>query len=131
MIEDGGRFAVACAAFLADHPAALYHDRTGEDDEARKTRQKKAASKTKFTCPECGANAWGKPDLHLICGDCQTDMEADAPGDDDPATDAPSAGLRGEFGKTHSNAIIGTGARAQSRGVASNAAPSDPAPGLD
>lgn len=26
-------------------------------------------SKLKYTCSACGANAWGKPDLHLICGD--------------------------------------------------------------
>jgi hypothetical protein len=35
---------------------------------AREAKQAKAkkASKTKFTCPECGQNAWGKP--LLICG---------------------------------------------------------------
>lgn len=30
----------------------------------------KKASKTKFTCPDCGQNAWGKPDLLIICGAC-------------------------------------------------------------
>lgn len=30
----------------------------------------KAASKTKFTCPVCSQNAWGKPDSQLICGVC-------------------------------------------------------------
>jgi hypothetical protein len=30
----------------------------------------KLASKTKFTCPECGQNAWAKPDAALICGEC-------------------------------------------------------------
>lgn len=29
----------------------------------------KKASKTKFTCPDCGQNAWAKPDAALICGD--------------------------------------------------------------
>ncbi|MDQ2774935.1 MAG: hypothetical protein M3Y57_08460, partial [Acidobacteriota bacterium] len=33
-------------------------------------RKKKAASKTKYTCPTCGANAWAKPDTQLICGAC-------------------------------------------------------------
>src|SRR5262249_10707649 len=33
-------------------------------------RQKKAASKTKYTCPNCGQNAWAKPDASLICGAC-------------------------------------------------------------
>jgi predicted SprT family Zn-dependent metalloprotease len=27
-------------------------------------------SKTKFTCPQCGQNAWGKPDLATICKPC-------------------------------------------------------------
>jgi hypothetical protein len=30
----------------------------------------KKSSKTKFTCPECGQNAWAKPDALLICGEC-------------------------------------------------------------
>lgn len=29
----------------------------------------KPRNKIKFTCPECGANAWGKPSLHLLCDD--------------------------------------------------------------
>lgn len=33
----------------------------------------KAASKTKFTCTECGQNAWGKPDSILLCGVCYDD----------------------------------------------------------
>jgi predicted SprT family Zn-dependent metalloprotease len=33
-------------------------------------RAKKLASKTKYTCPACGVNAWAKPDTNLICGDC-------------------------------------------------------------
>ena len=71
-IDDSGRFAKACTAYLATAPAILYHDRAG-DGEARK---KKAASKTKFTCLTCGQNAWAKPDAHLICGDCEEPMEA-------------------------------------------------------
>jgi hypothetical protein len=35
----------------------------------------KRASKTKFTCPECGQNAWAKPDALLICGVCHEDNE--------------------------------------------------------
>lgn len=33
-------------------------------------RGKKQASKTKYTCPDCGTNAWAKPDTLLICGGC-------------------------------------------------------------
>ncbi len=28
------------------------------------------ASKVKFTCPNCGANVWGKPDSKPVCGVC-------------------------------------------------------------
>jgi predicted SprT family Zn-dependent metalloprotease len=38
----------------------------------------KTASKTKFTCPECGQNAWAKPDALLLCGSCYEDGEGDA-----------------------------------------------------
>ena len=30
----------------------------------------KKSSKNKFTCPECGQNAWAKPGASLICGVC-------------------------------------------------------------
>lgn len=90
-IEEGGRFAVECAAFLAAYPAALYQDRAGDADQNRK---KKAASKTKFTCPDCAANAWGKPELHLICGGCQIAMEAEAPDEEDAQT-----ALQADFGQ--------------------------------
>jgi hypothetical protein len=33
-----------------------------------KQQKAKRASKTKFTCPGCGQNAWAKPDAKLICG---------------------------------------------------------------
>jgi hypothetical protein len=42
-----------------------------------KTRKKKAASKTKYTCGTCGVNAWAKPDTALLCGDCLEAMEAE------------------------------------------------------
>jgi hypothetical protein len=75
LIEEGGRFDKACAAFLAKHGTILYHDRAGEGEGA-KARRKKAASKTKYTCPGCGFNAWAKPDGNLWCGNCEEQMEA-------------------------------------------------------
>ena len=36
--------------------------------------KKKLASKTKYTCPDCGLNAWAKPDSNLVCDDCQSAM---------------------------------------------------------
>jgi hypothetical protein len=33
----------------------------------------KRTSKTKFTCPDCGQNAWAKADALLVCGACYED----------------------------------------------------------
>jgi len=38
----------------------------------------KKSSKNKFTCPECGQNAWAKPGASLICGECYEDGEGDS-----------------------------------------------------
>ena len=43
----------------------------------RKAGEGKKASKTKFTFPECGQNAWAKPDALLICGDCYDEGEGE------------------------------------------------------
>jgi hypothetical protein len=42
-----------------------------------KEAKAKKASKTKFTCPDCGQNAWAKPDALLICGTCYDEGEGD------------------------------------------------------
>lgn len=74
LIEEEGHYARAVEKLLREHPAILYHDRAREDDEVRK---KKTASKTKYTCPRCGLNAWAKPEAPLVCGACQEPMEAE------------------------------------------------------
>jgi hypothetical protein len=50
--------------------------RAGETDERGGRRGGKPApqSKLKYTCSGCGLNAWGKPDLHLVCGKCDEDL---------------------------------------------------------
>lgn len=30
--------------------------------------------KIKYKCPTCGTNAWGKPRLNILCGECQVQM---------------------------------------------------------
>lgn len=77
-IEEGGRFARACAKLLDQQPAMLYHDRASEDSGARR---KKAASKTKYTCRGCDLNAWAKPGVRLTCADCGELMQAEAQAD--------------------------------------------------
>jgi hypothetical protein len=72
-IEPGGRFERACDEYLAHHPPILYRDAEPEGV------PKKSDSKTKYTCPDCGLNAWAKPDVSLVCGDCREVMIAQEP----------------------------------------------------
>jgi hypothetical protein len=74
LIEEGGQFQRAYASLMALHPAILYSDRALAED---KTRKKKLASKTKYTCPTCDLNAWAKPEAHLVCGDCKAPMQSE------------------------------------------------------
>ncbi len=82
LIEANGRFDQAVSTFLAEHPAILYADQATETDTSRK---KKRASKTKYTCPTCGLNAWAKPQVKLVCGTCQTLLLAAQPDAEDDA----------------------------------------------
>jgi len=52
-IIEGGRFALAVSKLKAGGFALRWQSRGAEDTE----RQKKAASKTKYTCPGCELNA--------------------------------------------------------------------------
>lgn len=31
----------------------------------------KPKNKTKYVCPKCRLNVWGKPEIHLLCGTCR------------------------------------------------------------
>lgn len=48
----------------------------GEEETEQEPQPVKPKTREKFTCPCCGANAWGKPDLKLICEPC-SDLESD------------------------------------------------------
>ncbi len=86
-IADGGRFDVACEALLSKKFIIPYGDATmmpagsggadgsGGDTEEGGEKEAKRKSKSKFTCPGCECNAWGKEDLNLKCGECDMTME--------------------------------------------------------
>lgn len=44
----------------------------GKDEPSAKLKRLRPPSrkKTKYTCPNCKCNVWGKPELNLICGTC-------------------------------------------------------------
>ena len=37
---------------------------------------KSKSNRVKFQCAQCGASAWGKPSLNLVCGDCDLALVA-------------------------------------------------------
>jgi predicted SprT family Zn-dependent metalloprotease len=67
----GGPFDIARKEIEADGFDLRYVDLRDEKERARK-----AASKRKYRCPACGLNAWAKPDVNLVCGDCDAPMVA-------------------------------------------------------
>lgn len=73
-IIEEGPFAAAFVKLQATGFKLRWQSRTAEADPTRKAKK---ASKTKYTCPVCGLNAWAKPDTQLICGDCYDDGEGE------------------------------------------------------
>lgn len=73
-IIEHGPFAVAFGRLHATGFRLRWQSRTAEAD---RTRKAKKASKTKYTCPDCGQNAWARPEAQLICGACYDDGEGD------------------------------------------------------
>lgn len=74
VIIDGGAFDTACDELLSGGmfiPWTL----TPPSDEEKALARKKRKSKTKFTCPDCGTNIWGKPGLNVDCGECCVPFE--------------------------------------------------------
>ena len=63
-IVPGGAYATAYAKLKAT--GFQLHWQSAPEERAASV--KKAASKTKFSCPECGQNAWAKADAVLLCG---------------------------------------------------------------
>jgi hypothetical protein len=69
----GGPFERACGELLAGGVRVEWQSVEAESAAARRSR----LSKTKYTCPGCGLNAWAKPGVHLVCGECEERMEAE------------------------------------------------------
>ena len=70
-ITPDGAFAAQVRDLIEKHGHTLnWHDR----GHAIAEDEKKKKNKVKYTCPECGVNAWAKPDVSLICGACHAAM---------------------------------------------------------
>ena len=65
-IVEGGAYAKAYGKLKERGFRLHWESAPGEEG----ARANKKASKTKYTCPKCGQNAWAKPNALLICGAC-------------------------------------------------------------
>jgi hypothetical protein len=75
----GGAFDLAVSKLIGSGYAIPWADRAedaGSDAGTEAGKYRNRSNRLKFTCPTCGANAWGKPDLKLVCGDCRVDFVA-------------------------------------------------------
>lgn len=73
-IKPGGAFETVASALLADGFTLTWEGYRPPALSAASANR----NKTPYLCP-CGNKVWGKPDLNLICGDCQS---AFTPADD-------------------------------------------------
>lgn len=86
IIVSGGPFDVACKNLISQEFRLAWYDRlhemtrvvSGNGSDTPPAPTTSAGKRTKFTCPKCDANAWGKPTLKVICGDCQEGMTSAA-----------------------------------------------------
>jgi hypothetical protein len=96
-ILEGGPFAVACAEFLktyrivwesaaesASNATVTVDGEVGEGDmtitePVRPGLAFRDKSKTKFVCPNGHGNAWAKPSMKLLCGDCYLETNEAVP----------------------------------------------------
>jgi ribosomal protein L37AE/L43A len=74
-IVPDGTFDIVCAELLKTGITLDYVEMWGDTKEGKKVRKTKAASKTKYTCPGCGLNAWAKPDVAILCGECEQELQ--------------------------------------------------------
>lgn len=81
VVIDGGPFDVFARAFLGKGYAINWKEAPpkppGTDDaggEVRKDEPEKSGKRLRYSCPDCGLNAWAKHDARLMCGDHQVLM---------------------------------------------------------
>jgi predicted SprT family Zn-dependent metalloprotease len=67
-IEDKGPYEVAYKELPEEYLMPfIAHEGLG-------ATKKSTNSKVKYSCLGCGSNVWGKPNLNIMCGDCQEHM---------------------------------------------------------
>jgi predicted SprT family Zn-dependent metalloprotease len=75
-IDELGKFNLLVDGFLVKNPTAIYQDRSMNEKQKKTAKSKQ---KTKYTCRVCNLNAWGKPNINIICGDDHIQMISEEP----------------------------------------------------
>ena len=73
-IEPGGAFGLAFDEW-SQRGLSIGWQGKQKDAAQLAAAKSKRKSKTKYTCPGCRDNMWGKPNMYVICGDCGDDFE--------------------------------------------------------
>lgn len=71
-VEAGGPFDRAADGLIARGFVLAFVERVSND--AAGVALKKRLSKTKYSCPTCGLNAWAKPNAGLMCTTCKVEL---------------------------------------------------------
>ncbi|HEX3048052.1 MAG TPA: SprT-like domain-containing protein [Bacillota bacterium] len=72
LIIPGGAFDRVCEELLEKIKLAWVDRWTGKVNPGAKLK-----NKTKYVCPQCKLNVWGKPELQIICGVCNRKLEVE------------------------------------------------------
>lgn len=75
-IIEGGAFSrsyerLAATGFQLSWTSSIVRPNANEPDPGERDRDLKRRSKTKYHCAGCGLNAWAKPKVRIVCGDCR------------------------------------------------------------
>jgi predicted SprT family Zn-dependent metalloprotease len=79
-VMEDGPFDQACRDLLAAGFRITWHEKgaaatpeggEGGNPSGAPAPRKNRTNRYKYTCPRCGLNAWGKPNIKLMCGQCQ------------------------------------------------------------
>jgi hypothetical protein len=68
-IEIHGKFDRYCRQLIEQGITLSWGDRFGKKEPKPKN------GRIKYTCSSCNLNAWAKPDISLICGQCQETLQ--------------------------------------------------------
>ena len=83
-IVKGGPFERAYKKLRNDGVRLSWSDRFEQEGGKAKVNK---SNREKYTCPDCGLNAWAKPEAALMCGECMVAMEADGSTGDDVSSE--------------------------------------------